>query len=114
MIDWRKAEELRSEVGAKDFPEVFELFVAEVETAIARLRPGLPDAAIENDMHFIKGSAWNLGFTALGELCQSGERCARDGNAQSVDLDAVRLCYIDSKAEFIRLSALNGYLTATA
>ena len=38
MIDWARVSELRDEVGAEDFDEVVELFLEEVEEAIAALR----------------------------------------------------------------------------
>ena len=34
MIDWSRVHELVDEIGAEDFGEVVELFLAEVETAI--------------------------------------------------------------------------------
>ena len=38
MIDWARVSELRDEVGAEDFDEVVELFLEEVDEAIAALR----------------------------------------------------------------------------
>ena len=37
MIDWARVSELRDEVGAEDFDEVVELFLEEVDEAIAAL-----------------------------------------------------------------------------
>ena len=99
MIDWDRVKELRAEIGADDFAEVAAMFLEEADEASARLLPGLPAKAIEADLHFLKGAALNLGFTALSGLCQNGERRAASGDA-SVDLAAVHDCYFASKAAF--------------
>ena len=78
MINWDRVDELRSEIGEDGFAEVVELFLDEVETTVMRL-PSLPAAALEASLHFLKGSAWNLGFRDFGALCQDGERKAAAG-----------------------------------
>jgi HPt (histidine-containing phosphotransfer) domain-containing protein len=52
-------------------------------------------------LHFLKGSALNLGFAAFADLCHGGERAAATGNQDGIDLDAVLDCYTRSKSEFI-------------
>jgi HPt (histidine-containing phosphotransfer) domain-containing protein len=99
MIDWDRVKELRSEIGADDFSEVAEMFLQEADEAVARLMPGLSAAAMEADLHFLKGAALNLGFDALSGLCQDGERRAAAGDT-GVDLDAVRSTYFASKSAF--------------
>ena len=99
MIDWDRVKELRSEIGADDFNEVAEMFLQEADEAVARLIPGLSAAAMEADLHFLKGAALNLGFDALSGLCQDGERRAAAGDT-GVDLDAVRSTYFASKSAF--------------
>lgn len=101
MIDWQRAADLRQEIGNEGFLEVVELFLDEVESVLMRLS-GQPDPVkYEDDMHFLKGSALNLGFAALGELCRVGERFASEGMADKVDIPAVLACYSDSKREFM-------------
>ena len=53
MIDWARVSELRDEVGAEDFDEVVELFLEEVDEAIAALRD-LTDLSDWNAMPFFK------------------------------------------------------------
>jgi len=101
MIDWERVNELREEVGAEDFGEVVDIFLEEVDEVIDRLRLSLNPSSYESDMHFLKGSALNLGFAALAALCSDGEREAATGSAKGVDIGAVIQSYTASKAEFL-------------
>ncbi len=101
MIDWERVDELRDEVGADEFGEVVDIFLEEVDEVIDRLRQSPDPASYEADMHFLKGSALNLGFAALAALCSEGERQAATGDATSVDVGAVIDSYGASKAEFL-------------
>jgi len=108
MIDWTRVEELRSEVGKDSFAEIVCLFLEEVEEVAARLSPeGTPDA-LADDLHFLKGSALNLGFTQLGRLCAAGERQARDGAGATVDVAALRACLDESRRHFLKRLAQTG------
>ncbi|MDK3017877.1 Hpt domain-containing protein [Pseudodonghicola flavimaris] len=100
MILWSRVNELRDEVGSEDFQEVIDLFLEEVEGVIARLREDGDRSQLEQDLHFLKGSALNLGFATFSDLCQDGERMAASGNADDVDLSAVVAGYEQSKAAF--------------
>ncbi len=101
MIDWKRVAELRDEIGAEDFGEVVDLFLEEVEGEIAVLRGGCAEDALESRLHFLKGSALNLGFRAFSTLCQNGESAAAAGQPQRVDLPATLASFDDSKAEFM-------------
>lgn len=77
VIDWSRANELRDEVGAEDFDEVVEIFLIEMDEVMDGLRAD-PEAGVAAEtLHFLKGSALNLGFRELGALCARGERQAR-------------------------------------
>ena len=104
MIDWTRVDELRCEVGEAGFAEIAGLFLEEVDEAAAQLSADATAEATADAMHFLKGSALNLGFTALGALCAAGEQVARAGGA--VDIDAVRSCLAESRAAF--LAGLDG------
>ncbi|MGR3761243.1 Hpt domain-containing protein [Roseobacteraceae bacterium NS-SX3] len=100
MIDWPRVKELRDEVGAEDFGEVVDLFLEEVEDVIGRLgRDGRTE--LEQDLHFLKGSALNLGFEEFSALCMEGERLSAQGEAASVDIDAIVARFETSKAAFL-------------
>lgn len=101
VIDWNRVGELRDEIGAEDFTEVVDLFLEEVDEIVERLAHAPDPARYEEDMHFLKGSALNLGFQAFASLCANGEQKAAAGDCGAVDLGAVLDCYHTSKAEFI-------------
>lgn len=100
MIDWERIRDLRSEIGAEDFMEVAAMFLDEADEAVARLVIPRGGKALEDDLHFLKGAALNLGFSRLSTLCQDGERRAAAGDT-SVDGDAVRDAYLVSKQQFL-------------
>lgn len=101
MIDWDRVNELREEVGAEDFMEVADLFLEEVDEVIARLSTAPNPAQYEEEMHFLKGSALNLGFDAMGQICQHGEKAAAEGHSELIDLSKLFSVYAASKAEFL-------------
>lgn len=101
MIDWDQVKSLRDEIGHDDFGEVVELFLEEVEEVIERLKTDQSTDNLENDMHFLKGSAMNLGFESFSQLCQKGEIMSAKGQADELDVDAVLACYDSSKTKFL-------------
>lgn len=100
MIDWERVNELRNEVGLEDFLDVVDIFLEEVEEVVVRLRNAPDPATYEHDLHFLRGSAMNLGFEALTKICQKGEKLAANNKAASVDMMAVLSVYDQSKREF--------------
>jgi len=101
MIDWARARRLRDEVGSDDFGDVVELFLEEVDAVVGRLRAGADPARLESDLHFLKGSALNLGFAAFGALCHAGEQQAAAGEAAAVDVAGLVAVYDRSRAAFL-------------
>ncbi len=99
-INWDRVHELRDEVGPEDFDEVVTLFLEEVSEAMDRLRRPSDVTGLDADLHFIKGSALNLGFDALAGLCHQGERAAAEGRAGQVDLGEIVEAYTKSLADF--------------
>ncbi len=100
MIDWDRVNELRDEIGAEDFAEVVEIFLEEVEEEMTKLCDDADQNDIEATLHFLKGSALNLGFSHFSDLCQNSEIIARGGNA--VDTAALKSSYAASKSEFLK------------
>ncbi len=99
MIDWTRISELREEIGAEDFQEVVELFLSEVEERLEGLDANKALSDLEEDLHFLKGSALNLGFERLASLCHDGEK--RTGNGELFeDLENIKSTYEESKVEF--------------
>jgi len=100
MIDWARVNELQAEIGPEDFAEVVEMFLGEANEVIARMNTGLADTDTEATLHFLKGSALNLGFCKLADLCQEGERLAADGQAARTDLPLIILTFHASVKAF--------------
>ena len=101
MIDWSQVRTLREEVGPEDFDEVVELFLEEVEEVVTRLKSNADVTTLEEDMHFLKGSAMNLGFESFSKLCQDGEVMSANGQAEALDVGSVLECYQSSKVAFL-------------
>ncbi len=101
MIDWTRIADLRLEIGDDNFAEVVDLFLEETDEVVLRLLPGRPMHHLADDLHFLKGSALNLGFSDLATLCADGERQASPGGNGVIDLSGVVRCYHASKAAFL-------------
>ena len=100
MIDWERVNTFCDEVGADDFDEVVALFLDEVEDVINRLH-AVPDlTTLEDDLHFLKGSALGLGFRSFSALCQAGETLSAQGKAAEVNLKEILENYAASKQCF--------------
>ena len=100
MIQWARVSELYNEIGADDFDEVVELFLEEVEEVVDRLRANADLTCLEEDLHFLKGSALNLGFKAFSDLCQEGETLSANHRACDVGLTKILETYDQSKTRF--------------
>lgn len=100
MIDWQRVSDLRDEIGAEDFEEVVPLFLDEVSGVIDALRAGPDLSRLEEDLHFLKGSALNLGFEAFSNLCSAGEKASAAGNATEVNVGEILDCFDTSKVTF--------------
>ncbi|SHJ85659.1 Hpt domain-containing protein [Shimia gijangensis] len=100
MIDWNRVNELRDEIGRDDFAEVVDLFLEEVEQVIGKLRDAPDFDTLGEDLHFLKGSALNLGFRGFSILCQAGETASGEGTARAVDIGQILNIYDQSKTEF--------------
>jgi HPt (histidine-containing phosphotransfer) domain-containing protein len=101
MIDWDRVAELRNEIGAADFAEVVEMFLEEADEVATTVYTNASPTAVEQALHFLKGSALNLGFRDLAQLCQIGEKAAAGGDISGVDLGQVVTVYEQSKMAFV-------------
>ena len=70
MIDWERIEDLRREVGHKDFADVVALFFEEIDSSLTGSLDLTEPDQIRDLLHFIRGSALNLGFFELARLCE--------------------------------------------
>jgi histidine phosphotransfer protein HptB len=114
MIDWNRVEELRSEIGPDGFAEVAEMFLEEAEATVQALISGPAPDEVEGQLHFLKGSALNLGLADLAVICQIGERKAAMGQASEVDTAAVAAVYRVSRQALLDGLLLGGLPAETA
>lgn len=103
MIDWAQVKQLEEDVGSEDLADVVTLFLSEVDEAVEALQSLPKDSAPEvaAALHFLKGSAFNLGFQEFGDYCAAGETQAHGGDTESVSFQAVERLYLDSKSLFL-------------
>ncbi len=101
MIEWARLNELRAEIGEDDLSEVVSLFLEEADEVVTRITALQSDAELESQLHFLKGSALNLGLSDLAALCQEGERAAAQARGASVDRGRIAATYTASKAAFL-------------
>ena len=101
MIDWKRVKELQDEIGPDGFAEVADMFLEEADQAVKALVQGLAADAVEDQLHFLKGSALNLGLAELAALCQEGERMTAAGDGAKVDTARVADVYQLSRAQLM-------------
>lgn len=99
MIDWNRVQELRNEVGEDAFGEVLDLFLEEVDEVMDRLGDAPDPGCLPADLHFVRGSALNLGLKEFCAICQGLEH--RLARGESVDLSALLDSYAESKTMLV-------------
>ena len=104
MIDWQRVNELRDEVGNDDFPEIVTVFLDEVDEVIARITIRIT----QEDMHFLKGSAWTLGFSDTGTLCREGEDMMKGRLPKTPALEPILTAFHAERAELLTDPSLGG------
>lgn len=101
MIDWSRIDDLRREIGTEDFDEIVPLFLEEADSVADELRNKPVDPSrLEEQLHFLKSSALNMGFAAFSKLCQEGETLAAQGLGADVDVAKIIHCFDESKSAF--------------
>lgn len=103
MINWDQVKQLEEDIGAEDFGDVVVMFIEEVDEAVDTLRtdPQLSDDDLAAAMHFLKGSAANLGLTDFAGYCSDSEKKAQSGESAQVNLSTVVTLYDQSKVLFL-------------
>ncbi|MBD3679756.1 MAG: Hpt domain-containing protein [Rhodobacteraceae bacterium] len=106
MIDWKRIDELRSQVGPDDLPGLLAEFMTEMEQGLAELSLDEPAPKIAANLHFLRGSALNIGLRQLAALCQNYEDAANRGNPPTGAPERLRASYRTAKS-----ALLQGYAT---
>ncbi|MBV1863728.1 MAG: Hpt domain-containing protein [Rhodobacteraceae bacterium] len=107
MIDWVQIRQLEEDIGEEDFGDIVSLFLEEVDEVVAQLSENPPDTSdkLAPKLHFLKGSAYNLGFKAFGDYCSEGEKLSLEGKGEDVEIAKIITLYTDSKDAFFRQAA---------
>lgn len=100
MLNQARITELKDEVGEDDFAEVVALFCEEVEEVLGELRE-TARTELGAKLHFLKGSAFNLGLDAVGDMCMKEEARLRNDPAASADVDGILALYAQSLAQLL-------------
>ncbi|MEO0917385.1 MAG: Hpt domain-containing protein [Pseudomonadota bacterium] len=90
--------ELKEEVGEDDFAEVIGIFFEEVEEVLEEL-PTSNGERLAEKLHFLKGSALNLGLDAVGNLCRDAETRLRSDPSNLPNIAEILAIYEASKAQ---------------
>ena len=77
MIDWIRIDELRDEVGQDDFGDIVGVFFEEVQEALENLRRADTVVTLLGQLHFLLGSALNLGVSDFAAICRNEETSCR-------------------------------------
>ena len=101
MINAARIQELKDEVGEDDLIEVIELFCEEVEEVLDALESTDP-AGMPAQLHFLKGSALNIGLDAVSDLCKEQELRLKANPAATADIASIRAAYDASKAALLK------------
>ena len=96
MINTNRIQELKDEVGEDDLDEVIALFCEEVEEVLEILEATPPDK-MAAQLHFLKGSALNIGLEAVSDLCRQEEQFLKSDPDRATDVAAIKSTYGQSK-----------------
>ena len=100
MLDMQRIAELKAEVGEDDFAEVVALFCEEVEETLSEL-DGTRQDAIAGKLHFLKGSAQNIGLAEVGAICLEEEMRLKSDPTARPDVARLQAAYAASKDQLL-------------
>jgi len=86
MIDWIRIDELRDEVGQDDFGDIVGVFFEEAQEALENLRRADTVVTLLGQLHFLQGSALNLGFSNFAAICRNEENSLQKDPYYKVEL----------------------------
>ncbi len=90
MIDWDRISELQEEVGEEGVAEVIDIFLEEMDEGIAALSNLTAASDIAEKLHFLKGSAQNIGLSHASALCQTFEERIKADPSAFPDVASLR------------------------
>jgi HPt (histidine-containing phosphotransfer) domain-containing protein len=102
VIAWDQVNTLRADIGEDDFQDVVDLFLDEMDENIARLDAAMAPDALGELLHFLKGSALNLGFRRFASRCAEYERQVRTESETAVEPAELAQIYLQSRSVFLQ------------
>lgn len=103
MIDWDRIAELQAEVGESGIAEIVSIFLEEVEEGVDQLAAMTDGNQISEKLHFLKGSAQNIGLSEFSALCLEGEMAVRTDPTLRPDIPAIRSALTRAQAELAEI-----------
>ena len=100
MIDWIRIDELRDEVGQDDFGDIVGVFFEEAQEALENLRRADTVVTLLGQLHFLQGSALNLGFSNFAAICRKEENSLQKDPSYKVEIDKIYAEFSSSKKQF--------------
>lgn len=103
MINMDRISELRDEVGSDDLAEVIQMFCEEVEETLNRISR-MSGSDVQEDLHFLKGSALNIGLDEVGKLCQEAESALELDATSQPDVESISEAFQSARARLLSAS----------
>lgn len=103
MIDWAQLRQLQDDIGKDEMDDVVELFLCEVDEALATFEDDYEEMSLEDrsaSFHFLKGCAANLGFKDFGHLCSEAEQDTKNGKDPTFQISDLVSLYAQSTQAF--------------
>ncbi len=102
LLDTRRISTMMEDFGAEGFAEILTVFYEETAQALSRLGEAVAAhnrEEVEKLLHLLKGSAANLGFSALAQACEEARQRLRQGH-ETTELASEQLhtLFTDSRA----------------
>lgn len=99
-MDWDRIRDLRADVGEDDLGGIIALFLEETDAVVAQLAAYRSAGELRSDLHFLKGSALNIGMASFAQACQAAEEQLSCDNG-SVDIDLILGLYVQSREALV-------------
>ncbi|MBT0957679.1 Hpt domain-containing protein [Alphaproteobacteria bacterium KMM 3653] len=85
MADWDQLKDLQEMLGTEDCLVLVDMFEAEAKPVLGQFHKGDTLNSPDQDLHFIKGSALNLGLNKLADACAELENTVATGAKVNAD-----------------------------
>lgn len=98
MIDTTRLDQLADEIGRESLAEIVDVFMSEMDETVEKLPEVDSAQAYAAQLHFLKGSALNLGLTAIAVACDEERGAIMTGAERSQNVTQIKALYEKSRA----------------